>query len=93
MIDINHIAKLARLKLTDDELKTYESQLSQVLNYIDQLKEVDTIGIEPTAQVTGLENVWREDDAIDWNEEERAEALKEAPEFDNKQFKVKRVLD
>ena len=57
--EIQHIAKLARLELTDKELEKYGGQLSAVLNYIDQLKEVDVKGVEPTAQVTGLENVLR----------------------------------
>ena len=90
---IDHIAKLARLELTEAELKKYGSQLSDVLNYIDQLKEVDTTDIEPTAQITGLENAWREDEKWDWREIEIEEALKQAPELESGQIKVKRVLE
>jgi aspartyl-tRNA(Asn)/glutamyl-tRNA(Gln) amidotransferase subunit C len=59
--DTKHVAKLARLNLTDEEIKKFSTQLSAVLDYVDQLSEVDTTGIEPTAQTTGLTNVLRED--------------------------------
>lgn len=91
--EIQHIAKLARLELTDGELKKYGDQLSAVLNYIDQLKEVDVKGVEPTAQVTGLENVLREDIIRDWDEKETEEALKDAPEREDRFIKVKRVIE
>ena len=90
--EIKHIANLARLDLTDKEFETYGNQLSDILSYIDQLKEVDTTDIEPTAQVTGLENVLREDKIEDWDPSERAAALKQAPELEGRQVKVKRVL-
>ncbi len=91
--EIQHIAKLARLELTDAELEKYGGQLSAVLNYIDQLKEVDVKGVEPTAQVTGLENVLREDVARDWDEKEIEEALADAPEREERFIKVKRVIE
>jgi aspartyl-tRNA(Asn)/glutamyl-tRNA(Gln) amidotransferase subunit C len=90
---IQHIANLARLELTDEELGKYGNQLSAVLDYIDQLKEVDTTGVEPTAQITGLENIWREDAAEDWNEEEAEAALKDAPAREHRFIKVKRVIE
>lgn len=91
--EIKHIAILARLELTDEELNKYGSQLSKILDYIDQLKEVDTTDTEPTAQVTGLENILREDVADDWNKEELREALAQAPALENGQIKVRRVLE
>ncbi|MDD5031485.1 MAG: Asp-tRNA(Asn)/Glu-tRNA(Gln) amidotransferase subunit GatC [Patescibacteria group bacterium] len=91
--EIKHIADLARLELTEAELKKYGSQLSEVLTYIDQLKEVDTIDIEPTAQITGLENALREDVKEDWDKREVEEALSQAPNLEDGQIKVKRVLD
>ena len=90
---IDHIAKLARLELTEAELKKYGSQLSAVLNYVDQLKEVDTTDVEPTAQVIGLENTLRQDEKGDWDKRESEEALKQAPELESGQIKVKRVLE
>jgi aspartyl-tRNA(Asn)/glutamyl-tRNA(Gln) amidotransferase subunit C len=91
--EIEHIADLARLELTEAELKKYGSQLSDVLNYIDQLKEVDTTDVEPTAQITGLENALREDEKEEWDKRESEEALKQAPELEEKQIRVKRVLE
>jgi aspartyl-tRNA(Asn)/glutamyl-tRNA(Gln) amidotransferase subunit C len=91
--DIEHIAKLARIDLTEDELKKYGSQLSGILNYIEQLQEVDVKGIEPTAQVTGLADVFREDVIREWDADEREAALKQAPELEDGQIKVKRVLN
>lgn len=91
--EIQHIAQLARLELSPEELKLYGSQLSDILNYINQLQEVDVSDIEPTAQVTGLKNIMRGDRAEDWNDKERKKALAEAPELENEQVKVKRILE
>lgn len=91
--EIQHVAKLARLDLTEEEIKKYGEQLSAVLSYIDQLSEVDTTGVEPTAQVTGLENVWREDAVEPWNEAQVKKALALAPELEDEQIKVKRILE
>ena len=59
---VRHVAKLAGLKLTEREVTKFQKQLSQILGYINQLKELDTEKVEPTNQVTGLENVFREDE-------------------------------
>lgn len=91
--EIEHVAKLARLELTEEEITKYGEQLSGVLSYIDQLREVDTTGVEPTAQVTGLQNAWREDEVVDWGAESRAEAIALAPEVEGGQIKVRRVLE
>jgi aspartyl-tRNA(Asn)/glutamyl-tRNA(Gln) amidotransferase subunit C len=58
---ILHIAKLARLSLTDKEIKKMPKELSSILSYIDMLNEVNTEGVEPTAQVTGIETRLRND--------------------------------
>lgn len=90
--DIEHIANLARLDLSKKELKMYGGQLSDILEYVDQLQEVDTNNVEITAQVTGLENVYREDEAKNWNDNEKHKALEQAAELENGQIKVKRVI-
>ena len=59
---VRHIAKLARLKLSDEEVKKFTKELTSILEYIDVLNELDTENVEPTAQVTGLSNVFREDE-------------------------------
>lgn len=90
---IEHIAQLARLELSDEELERYGGQLSVILGYIDMLNEVDTDGIEPTAQVTGLSNVFRGDQVFQWDESQREAALKESPDKDGRFIKVKKVFE
>lgn len=89
---IKHIANLARLELSDAELEKYGGQLSGILSFVEQLQEVDTDNVEPTAQVTGMENIFREDKVIDWNREEVQAALDLASELEGEQIKVKRIL-
>ncbi len=60
--DVRHIAKLARLDLTDAEVEQFSGQLTNILAYVDQLKAVKTEGVEATAQVTGLKNALRPDE-------------------------------
>ena len=58
---VRHIAKLARLNLSDTEVKKFCKELTSILEYIEVLSELDTENVEPTAQVTGLTNTFRED--------------------------------
>ena len=60
-INVRHIATLANLTLTEDEVVKFERQLTETLQYIAQLQKVDTSKIIPTNQVTGLTNIFRED--------------------------------
>ena len=91
--ETQHIARLARLELTDAELEKYCGQLSNILSYIDQLNEADVSGVLPTAQASGLENVLSEDKIKSWNEKEIEEALAGAPEREERFIKVKRVIE
>lgn len=59
--DVIHIAQLSNLKLTDEEIDKFTPQLLKILEFVNQLSEVDTNGVEPTANTTGLENVLRDD--------------------------------
>lgn len=90
--DIEHIANLARLDLSEDEKKMFQSQLSDVLSYVEQLQEVDTSSVELTAQVTGLTNAYRADEKEDWDDQEREAAINEAPSVEAGHIKVKKVL-
>ncbi len=63
-IDIDNIAKLARLKLTDAESDRLGGHLEQIIDYIDQLNQLDTSNVEPTSHVLPIHNVFREDKAI-----------------------------
>jgi aspartyl-tRNA(Asn)/glutamyl-tRNA(Gln) amidotransferase subunit C len=60
--DVVHVAELANLTLTDSEIDKFLPQLSKVLEYVGQLEEVDTSGVLPTSQTTGLANVLRNDE-------------------------------
>lgn len=90
-IDVKHVAQLANLTLTDDELKKFETQLDETLAYIENLNEVDTKNVEPTNQVTGLENVTREDIAKPSLTQE--EALSNTKSQHNGMFKVTAILE
>jgi aspartyl-tRNA(Asn)/glutamyl-tRNA(Gln) amidotransferase subunit C len=90
---IEHIAKLARLKLSEEEKEQYAEELSVVLDYIEKLQEVDTTDVEPTAQVTGLENVVREDKAKEVSKEKRKHLIKEFPQREGRMLKVQEVFD
>lgn len=89
--EIKHIAELSRLELSEAEMEKFGNQLGSILKYISQLNEVDTKGVQPTAQVSGLSNVWRADDVHEWNKEESEAALSQG-EREGRQIKVKRVL-
>lgn len=91
-LDVKHIARLASLPLTDEEAQKFEKQLSDIVGYIDKLNELDTEDREPTAQVTGLVNVLREDSetAPCFSQEE---ALSNAPKKHNGMFEVEQILE
>ncbi len=88
--DIQHLASLSSLALADDEVDRLRQDLENIIGYIEQLGELDTSGVEPTYQVTGLENVWREDEVQPGIS--RDELLELAPEKQNNQVKVPQVL-
>jgi aspartyl-tRNA(Asn)/glutamyl-tRNA(Gln) amidotransferase subunit C len=90
-LNIKHIAKLANLTLTETEIGMLDSQLTETLEHIDQLNEVDTTGTEPTSQVTGLKNITREDIAKESLTQDQA--LSNTDETHNGLFKVKGILD
>lgn len=89
-IDVSHVAKLANLPLKPEEKDKFEKQLSGILSYVEKLKEVNTEGVETTSQVTGLENVTREDEVIPSLTQE--ETLSNTKSQHNGLFKVKAVL-
>lgn len=95
MIDVNHIAKLARLGLTKEEEKKFGKELSAILDFVAKLNEADTEGVEPMAQVTGTANVFRDDeeDPISQGKHIKERILKNAPNSAGGFFKVKRVLE
>src|SRR5213596_1561904 len=62
--DVLHIARLARLELSDPELETMRAQLDSILTYIDRLKVLDVTGVEPTSHAVPLVNVMRDDEVV-----------------------------
>ena len=88
--DVKHIARLARIELSEQEVARFQNDLNKVLGYIEVLKSVDTQGVEPLASVTGLENVTREDAAADSGLQK--EILKNAPASSGRFIKVKNVF-
>ena len=86
--DVQRLASLSGLQLTSEELEGLG--LENIIKYIEQLGELDTSGVEPTYQVTGLENVWRSDEVA--AELDRETLLSLAPEQQNHQVKVPQVL-
>jgi aspartyl-tRNA(Asn)/glutamyl-tRNA(Gln) amidotransferase subunit C len=88
--DVVHVAKLARLELTDEELDRYVDQLGAVLDHAADVAALDTTGVPPTAHPLPMENVLRED--VVGPSLDRDEVLREAPDSDGTRFRVPRIL-
>jgi len=90
--EVEHIAELARIGLTKEEKERFSEELSDILEYIEQLKEIDTKNIEPVSQVTGLINVVREDIADSCDEDARKKIVAGFPDKKDGCVKVKQVM-
>lgn len=88
--DVEHVAVLARLELTDEEKIKFTEQMNGILEYADTLNKLDTTGVQPTYHPLPLKNVFREDEARASLSNEAATA--NAPEEENGYFKVPRIL-
>jgi aspartyl-tRNA(Asn)/glutamyl-tRNA(Gln) amidotransferase subunit C len=88
---VRHIAHLARLGLTDEDVEKFSHQLSDILDYFERLKTVDTGNVPPTAYPLDLHNVMRDDEEDPSLDPE--DALKNAPERHGDYFRVRRVLE
>ncbi len=88
--EVKKVAEMARIELTDAEVAKFQKYLSSVLDYVEELKNVDTEGLDIVASVTGLENVERQDKAelVDYQEN----ILSNAPQSKDKYYKVKSIL-
>ena len=85
-----HVAVLARLDLTDEQLDHYSMRMNDILVYMDKLAEVDTEGVEPTNNVTGMVNCFRED--VVQPSLDHDAALANGPETDGRSFIVPKVI-
>jgi aspartyl-tRNA(Asn)/glutamyl-tRNA(Gln) amidotransferase subunit C len=90
MSDVAHVARLARLQLTDDELGRITEQLSAVLEHARDVEALDTAGVPPTAHPLPLVNVFRDDVVVPCLD--REEVLAEAPDVESERFRVPRIL-
>ena len=88
--DVAHVARLARLELTEDELEQFTGQLAKVLDHARDVESLDTAGVAPTAHPLPLSNVLR-DDVVEPSLD-RAEVLAAAPSVEADQFRVPRIL-
>jgi aspartyl-tRNA(Asn)/glutamyl-tRNA(Gln) amidotransferase subunit C len=89
--EIDHIARLGRLELTEDEKTVYSGQLSRILEHIQRLNELKAEGVEPTAHVLPLTNRWREDEVRP--SLPVSETLRNAPETEKNFFRVPKILE
>ena len=90
--EVEHIAELARIELTEKEKRKFSDELSDVLGYVEQLQKVNTKNIEPVSQVTGLVNVIRKDIAEDFGEDGRKIMISNFPEEKDGCIKVKQIM-
>jgi len=92
--DVEHIAKLARLGLSEKEKEKYAKELSGILDYMNKLNEINIEGVQPTSQVTGLENIFREDENPHKLEADKIKKIiEQAPERKNNFIKTKTILE
>lgn len=89
--DVLKLARLSRLELSEEEIAEYQRELSAILQYVEQLQNIDVTGLEPTSQVTGLVNVMRKDEVKSYGYEPR-DLLKNVPAVEDNQLKVKRMI-
>jgi aspartyl-tRNA(Asn)/glutamyl-tRNA(Gln) amidotransferase subunit C len=89
--DVRYTAQLARLNLNEEEIATFQAQLSQVLAYVEKLEQVDVSGVEPTAHAQAVYNVFRADEPRPWFTPEQA--LANAPRQAGQLFIVTKVID
>ncbi len=90
--DVLKLASLSKIKLTDEEVDKFVKELDSIVKYVEQIDSVDVTGLVPTDQVTGLKNVTRPDEVIDY-EAKPKDLLKNAPAVEKNQIKVKRILN
>lgn len=89
---VKHVANLSKLPLTAAEIEKFSRQLSQIVDFVEQLNEVDTSNVEPTHQTTGLQGVYRNDEASSEDVLSQKEALSGSKKVHNGYFVVPAIL-
>lgn len=87
--DVEHVAKLARLELSEEEKVKFSKQLGDILKYVEQMNEVDTTGVEPMSHAIDVFNVMRDD--VEIYEQTKEELMANAPEQEGDFFKVPKI--
>ncbi|HAR99640.1 MAG: Aspartyl/glutamyl-tRNA(Asn/Gln) amidotransferase subunit C [Candidatus Moranbacteria bacterium GW2011_GWC2_37_73] len=90
--EILHIATLARIGVSEQDVEKYQHDLSEILDYFKKLDEVDVTGVEPIGHITGMQNTFRSDEHFDFGELGKEEIMKNVPEVKEGFIKVKSVL-
>lgn len=90
-MDVEHIARLARVRLTSEEKEKFGAQLGSILSYVEKLNELDTQGVEPTSHVLALSDVMREDKVR--ASLSKDEALMNVPDRDGNFYRVPKIID
>jgi aspartyl-tRNA synthetase len=88
---VRHVAKLARLQISDHEVKEYQKDLDSILNYVETLNEIDTTDVEPMSHVIEIKNVWRED--LPEIKDDPDSLLSNAPQRDGRYYKVPKIIE
>ena len=89
--DVARLAVLSNLSLGEEETKQLQIDIDNIVRYISELQELDTSGVEPTYQVTGLEDIWRDDEVVEYGVS-TSKLLSGAPAVKDQQIKVPKVL-
>ncbi len=89
--EVLHVASLARLKFSDEDVKKLETDMADIIGFADNLSELDTEGVVPTAHAIPMQNAFREDEIVP--SFDRREILKNAPDFDEEGFIVPKVVE
>ncbi len=91
--EVEKIAALARISLSDSEKKKFQTELSSILGFVEKLKKLNTDKVEPTYQVSGLENIWREDEIFSADAKEKEEIIDNFPDKEDNLLKVPKILN
>lgn len=89
--DVLHVADLARLALTEEEIDLYTDQIQRILSYVEKLSELDTTGVEPTTHTVPHKTAFREDKALPSLAQD--DVLRNAPEAERSCFKVPKIIE
>lgn len=90
--EIKHVASLARIGVTEEDIEKYQKDLSSILDYFKELEEINTDAVEEIGHITGSFNNMKDDKVVETSEKERDDIMKNAPDERDGQFKVKAVF-